>query len=270
MIFFSSIHMALFQAAGGIPNGKPGFHTASVCPETHKFVPLILPQPLGTKSHSSRDCRLWQGRLNKAGYGVTDRGGRSWKAHRLVWESEVSEIPKGLEVAHLCRRRGCVNPRHTYLASHWLNMSDMVGDGTTARGTRGSASKLSEDQVIELRRMYHRGIYYQRELADKFGVARQTVSSIVRGLSYFEVGGPIAGKAREGSPTIDRRRVQELAGSLPTTEIARRLGCSSVAVNLVATELGLDTRPKAWFHTTYPELFGMTPDQWLRAEGLSQ
>lgn len=34
------------------------------------------------------------------------------RAHRISWEMVNGEIPKGLDLDHLCRVRNCVNPAH--------------------------------------------------------------------------------------------------------------------------------------------------------------
>lgn len=57
----------------------------------------------------SSNCWLWLGRKNAEGYGEFDRNSR---AHRISYELAKGEIPKGLQIDHLCRNRACVNPSH--------------------------------------------------------------------------------------------------------------------------------------------------------------
>lgn len=58
-------------------------------------------------------CWMWSGYRQQHGYGVVSNG-RSKKtvAHRAVYEEMVGPIPEGMELDHLCRQRGCVNPAH--------------------------------------------------------------------------------------------------------------------------------------------------------------
>ena len=56
---------------------------------------------------TSSGCWMWTG-LTQGGYGKWN--GRH--AHRIVYELLVGEIPPGLELDHLCRVAGCVNPEH--------------------------------------------------------------------------------------------------------------------------------------------------------------
>jgi len=52
------------------------------------------------------------------------------------------------------------------------------------------SNKLTDEQVVEIRCRYFEGDVSQQSLSDEFGVSRQTISSIVRGETYADVGGP--------------------------------------------------------------------------------
>lgn len=58
------------------------------------------------------DCWMWH-RLDKNGYGgpfFVD--GKPWLPHRWSYSFLRADIPEGLELDHMCRNRGCVNPWH--------------------------------------------------------------------------------------------------------------------------------------------------------------
>lgn len=61
-------------------------------------------------------CWLWQGSLDRDGYGRSSSraGGKRVHraAHRVSYELLVGPIPAGLVIDHLCRNRACVNPEH--------------------------------------------------------------------------------------------------------------------------------------------------------------
>ena len=57
-------------------------------------------------------CWIWAGYIANNGYGQHTYKGRTYKAHRLVYELLVGPIPDGLQLDHLCRVRCCVNPAH--------------------------------------------------------------------------------------------------------------------------------------------------------------
>jgi hypothetical protein len=60
-------------------------------------------------------CWLWQGELNRNGYGRVWVSGRRLMVHRVVYALLVGEIPKGLVLDHksdVCSHRNCCNPAH--------------------------------------------------------------------------------------------------------------------------------------------------------------
>lgn len=56
---------------------------------------------------------------------------------------------------------------------------DRVRDGTSNRGERCAASKLTKEKVVEIRNLYANGGMLQREIAAIYGVARETIVDIV-------------------------------------------------------------------------------------------
>jgi len=59
------------------------------------------------------------------------------------------------------------------------NMGDCVAAGTHNRGERNGVSKLTVDQVLKIRAMHADGESY-KSIAETFGVAKDTVSCVVR------------------------------------------------------------------------------------------
>lgn len=65
------------------------------------------------KVRKTDGCWLWTAAKMPNGYGEFGVGrGRYKYAHRLAYELSVGGIPDGLDIDHLCRNRGCVNPSH--------------------------------------------------------------------------------------------------------------------------------------------------------------
>lgn len=62
-------------------------------------------------------CHIWQGPLDRDGYGMFYLRRRNRRAHRVGWFSTRGEIPSGMVVDHLCGVRCCVNPSHLRLQS---------------------------------------------------------------------------------------------------------------------------------------------------------
>lgn len=65
-------------------------------------------------------CWLWHG-TRCDGYGHFRGHGKSRGAHRIAYELLIGPVPEGLELDHLCRNRGCVNPAHLEPVTHEEN-----------------------------------------------------------------------------------------------------------------------------------------------------
>ena len=57
-------------------------------------------------------CWLWNGALDKDGYGFFWYKTKQRYAHRAAYSMFIDDIPKGLHLDHLCSVRNCVNPEH--------------------------------------------------------------------------------------------------------------------------------------------------------------
>ena len=113
------------------------------------------------------DCWIWPYSLNKDGYGHLQKNKKLTGAHKLIFEFINGELPKGIELDHLCRTPMCVNPTHLEAVSHAENCR------------RGNNSKISSNDVNEIKKLALK--MNHREIAEIFGVSRSHVSMIVKG-----------------------------------------------------------------------------------------
>ena len=58
------------------------------------------------------DCLIWQGPLDKDGYGTFWFRRMNRRAHRVAWFSAYGDLPAGFVINHVCRNPSCVNPQH--------------------------------------------------------------------------------------------------------------------------------------------------------------
>jgi hypothetical protein len=71
-------------------------------------------------------CWIWWGAKNARGYGNVSRtvDGRAYTylAHRVAYELTYGSVPSGLDLDHLCKTTGCVNPDHLEPVTFLANM----------------------------------------------------------------------------------------------------------------------------------------------------
>jgi len=131
-------------------------------------------------------CWIWTGTRYKEGYGKFSISGHSYRSHRLMWELENDPIPDGLNVLHTCDNPPCVNPEHLFLGTQTDNIADMKNKGRQAKGEKIAQSKVTQEDVDDIRRIYSEGYLSQKDIADVFGISNSQVSNIVRRISWQE------------------------------------------------------------------------------------
>lgn len=83
---------------GGIVGSRP----ADLLARVDDF---IIPEP-------NTGCWIWGGKIGDAGYGIIEVGGKTKRAHRIVYVLLKGPIPERLTLDHLCFNKWCVNPEH--------------------------------------------------------------------------------------------------------------------------------------------------------------
>ena len=118
-------------------------------------------------------CWDWQGAKNSRGYGHLSVDGQMVYAHRRAYETAYGPIPDGLVVDHVCANPLCVNPDHLAAVSQAENVR------------RSRSTKLTVDDVRTIRRLAE--TVPQRQIAQRFGIAPNTVSSIVHRKRWIDI-----------------------------------------------------------------------------------
>lgn len=94
---------------------------------------MNCPKGLDRYQVADSGCWIWQGAISPNGYG---RCGGNLYVHRVMYELLIGPIPKDLEIDHLCRNRGCINPDHMEPVTRRENMRRGMGlSGINSRKT---------------------------------------------------------------------------------------------------------------------------------------
>jgi hypothetical protein len=135
-----------------------------------------------SRVNKTATCWLWTGSIrNQFGYGRIRANNVTWPTHRLSWVLANGPIPDGLWVLHRCDNPRCVRPDHLFLGTPKDNSQDRDAKGRhrVVRGERQGSSKLTVNQVREIRTLYATGSVSYRSLAQQFDVSVTTIGFII-------------------------------------------------------------------------------------------
>lgn len=137
--------------------------------------------------NGANGCWNWTGCCAN-GYGRFRIDGKLLLTHRVAYELFVGKIPDGLLIRHKCKQNHkCVNPAHLETGTQQDNMNDMIRDGTSIKGTKHHRSKLNDDDVREIRKLYAIGKITLKQLAIQYGVHEETIGYIIRNKTWTHI-----------------------------------------------------------------------------------
>lgn len=136
-------------------------------------------------------CWVWLDPKHIKGYGQFYVNGRTMYVHRHSWELHYDKIPEGLYVLHRCDNRACVNPEHLFLGTNDDNMLDMVMKDRQVKGEEHPGSKLTEEDVLEIRRRHIKGCSESgaRPLGKIYKVCHTIILDIVNNKTWTHLNG---------------------------------------------------------------------------------
>ncbi len=120
-------------------------------------------------------CWIWT-KAKRVGYGILHVEGNLWGAHQYAWFLTYGYRSK-MFILHSCDTPACVNPAHLREGTPADNSQDMTDRGRQAKGGRNGKAKLTEECVLEIKRLLKEGAKMV-SIAKKFGVAHPTISNI--------------------------------------------------------------------------------------------
>lgn len=119
------------------------------------------------------ECWPWRASITSNGYGqfvYEHENGRGTRAHRFSLLLRLGREPNG-STLHSCDNRSCVNPSHLREGTAADNAADAVARGRLR-------SRLTRDQVVDLRRRYDSGESIA-SMARRIGAPWMTVKKAV-------------------------------------------------------------------------------------------
>lgn len=123
-------------------------------------------------------CWEWTAYRDDYGYGKVCVAAKQWQSHRYAYTLEHGPIPPGMFVCHKCDNPPCCNPAHLFLGTCAENNKDCAAKKRTARGTGHGSSKVTEDQVLEMRRLWTQGVGITA-LHEIYGLHPESIRRIV-------------------------------------------------------------------------------------------
>lgn len=192
-------YKAARHASGVTSNGKP-WNPRPIL--TFEQALIKATSRFKSKIRNGPRCHIWQGGLNRQGYGKIKIGKKTIAAHRVAFMYEYGPIPNGRFVCHTCDNPPCVNVDHLWLGDAASNMADKIkkgrqtsGDAMRAalvgklnprKGSQCHIARLTEAQIPKIMAMRKRGLFLN-VIAKKFGVCTQSILNIVNRKTWKHV-----------------------------------------------------------------------------------
>lgn len=127
------------------------------------------------------------------GYGQFIYDQNSRQAHRISYRMHCGGIPAGMSVLHddtRCQTKSCCNPRHLRVGTHAENIREAIENGAElgpSRSVEGSNSKLTADEVREIRRRSRDEETTYPDLAEEYDVSATTIYRCVSRRTYNDI-----------------------------------------------------------------------------------
>lgn len=140
--------------------------------------------------------RLVKGSVLKS---AKDRGGyltvslyiggnrKTCRVHHLVAQTFIGDRPLGLVINHIdgCKTNNWAENLEYCTRSH--NVQHAYNNGLAEIGENHPKAKLTEAQVIEIRRLYASSKITKKAIAKKFGVGRTCILNIIRCITWKHI-----------------------------------------------------------------------------------
>lgn len=136
-------------------------------------------------------CWEWKASRHWIGHGQFNVFGVSTGSHRVAMMIHLGrKLKKGEFICHKCDNPPCCNPRHLFIGTQRDNMLDMVNKRRGLIGVKNGHSRLTEEQVLWIRKTYFdaqnkKGL--KAALAKKFRVTPSNIVAILSRKSWKHI-----------------------------------------------------------------------------------
>ena len=151
---------------------------------TPKSFPLLSPGDIArfwshVNVRGPDECWPWTAAIKKQnGYGcfVTKEG--LYLAHRIAYRIHHQDDPGVLLVCHHCDNPPCCNGAHLFKGTDKDNSDDRIAKGRSGIRPCGESHgrvKLTENDVLEIRKLWNKELRNSKSLSKQFGVTQSTI-----------------------------------------------------------------------------------------------
>ena len=137
-------------------------------------------------------CWNWTASCGAPGYGNWHYSiyglPKAGTSHRRAFMLFNGYVNSSVIICHTCNNRRCCNPDHLYAGTHQTNAIDRINHGTAVApplhlGSRQWNSRLTEEQVLSIKRRLHLG-EIPPHIAPDYGVCAGTIYKIRDGSNW--------------------------------------------------------------------------------------
>lgn len=129
-----------------------------------------------------QDCWWWTKGCFVRGYGSINYCKRSVYVHRLAAHLWLDfDINSDLKVCHKCDNPKCFNPDHLFIGTQRDNFNDMCNKKrrNIVFGSNHGNTLLTEENILEIRKLWKEEKLCQRKIAKKFYISQSTTCAII-------------------------------------------------------------------------------------------
>lgn len=130
------------------------------------------------------ECWEWKTQPTRRYPSISDENNKSINVHCVAYILQYGPIPKGLYVLHDCDNSRCCNYHHLHLGTPADNMREKRERNRTPRRANGSGATLTEQDFIEIHRLFSTNRYTFTEIGNMFNVHRTTIQRLINGTTW--------------------------------------------------------------------------------------